>query len=389
MKQIHICHISQSAGGVEQHILGIINYCDKNKFRHTVICYNNGTLAATAREAGAEIRLVPMVREISPYQDLLSLGRIILELRKLRPHLIHAHSGKGGLFGRLAGMMSSIPVVFTPNAFSYLSQQGFKRSFLLNLERMLALTPAVMAASSTSEALRAIREVWWLPRKVTDCFPDHPSPLMFRGEMVQHFPKNEIKVLMIARLSHQKNPEMLLRVAALTREQSPDINFNILGGGYGDELGQDFFKMVAALGLTGVVKVIPWGDSAAVENELLNSDIYVSTSRYESFGIATAEAMSKGIPVVATRIDGSIDLVDHNETGFLVDLDDDGQMAERVLQLAKDHRLRKRMGAAAKNKIERCYDIQKNIKYIESLYLGLANKRFSAANLARLCRIVN
>ena len=123
--------------------------------------------------------------------------------------------------------------------------------------------------------------------------------------------------------------------------------------------------------LENVVQIKPWTDSIGVEQELLGSDIYVSTSRYESFGYTTAEAMEKGLPIIATNIDGSIDLVEHGQTGYLLAVDDDEQMAAYSIRLAADCQLRQRLGEAGRERIIKLFDIKKNIGAIESIYYDL------------------
>ena len=85
MNQIHICHIVESAGGgVETYILNLLRHCSRRTFQHTVVCWKNGTLGITAKQAGAEVIMLPMVREISPLRDSLSLLRVISVLWKIQ-----------------------------------------------------------------------------------------------------------------------------------------------------------------------------------------------------------------------------------------------------------------------------------------------------------------
>ena len=95
MKPIHVCHISQSSGGVETYILSIINNTCNTKFIHTVICWKNGTLANNAKNASAGVILLPMVGYMALFKDFISLLRILYAIKNLKPDVIHAHSGKG------------------------------------------------------------------------------------------------------------------------------------------------------------------------------------------------------------------------------------------------------------------------------------------------------
>jgi glycosyltransferase involved in cell wall biosynthesis len=366
---INICHITQSAGGVETYILNILQFCNPKRFRHSIICYENGTLAQEARSLGVEVILVPMMRQFCLSQDLSTMVKVISELRRDLPDVIHCHSGKGGIYGRLAGTILGIPVVFTPHAFSYLGQKGVKKDFILLVEKLMAFTPCLLVGSSPSESKRAIAEVGWKPRKVTDKFP---NSVVVGKRIVHHRKKEKIKVLMIGRLSYQKNPEMLLRVARKVKKQHRDISFTIMGAGYGDELGPSFLTLCEELYVESIVQIIKWASKDEVEKELLGSDIYISTSRYESFGFVTAEAMAMGLPVIATKVDGSIDLVEDGKTGFLVNIDDDNEMANNIITLSNEPVLRQKMGTSGRKRVYRYYDITKNIKEVEKIYYNIS-----------------
>jgi glycosyltransferase involved in cell wall biosynthesis len=365
---IHVCHISLSAGGVETYIINLLRHTDRAKFRHSVICYTDGTLAVAARNAGAHVIMVPMVREIAPLRDLLSCVRVLLVVSRLKPDIIHAHSGKGGILGRLVGVILGIPVAFTPNAFSYLGQRGARRALVVSVERLFALLPCFLVASSPSEAKRAIEEVGWKPERVTATFSN--SVEVQRGQ-VEHSPKDNLGVLTVGRLCYQKNPEMLLRAARIVKARSDSITFTVIGAGYSDELGRKIAGLIEDFNLADVVHVKPWVDSALVEQEMLESDIYVTTSRYESFGFATAEAMVKGLPVVATNIDGSVDLVEDGKSGYLVDVDDDEAMALCICRLAADSDLRMGMGAMGRERIKTLFNIRTNAPRLEAIYSSL------------------
>lgn len=365
---IHICHISQSAGGVETYIGNIIRSTRKEQFRHTVICYTNGTLSETARELGAEVVLVPMFREISFLQDLVSLGKVLSAVRDLKPDVIHAHSGKGGIFGRLTGLFLGVPVIFTPNAFSYLKYQGVKRYPILTIEKVLSYAPCLLVAATESEARRAITEVGWRPEKVTRIFP---NSIEMGSRRVNHRNKKGINVLMLGRLCYQKNPEMFLRIADLVRSYRPNITFTILGAGYGDELIDFLMTFIKDRGLEQTVVIKPWSDLVSYKNYLLSCDIYVSTSRYEGLAITLLDAMEAGMPVVSTMVDGAMDIIRDGENGYLVEVDNDEQMANYIIKLADDYILRARIGQSARETIVGFYNIRKNICNLEQLYLAL------------------
>ena len=102
---------------------------------------------------------------------------------------------------------------------------------------------------------------------------------------------------------------------------------------------------------------------------LLNAvDMVLVPSRWEGFGLAAAEAMAAGRPVVATRVAGLEDLIDHGQTGLLIERGSVVALAEAIVQLAGDAGLRERLGAAARRHVATHYPIGRNIAAYERLY---------------------
>jgi len=110
-------------------------------------------------------------------------------------------------------------------------------------------------------------------------------------------------------------------------------------------------------------------------------DIFVLTSRYESFGYVTCEAMAMGKPVVATNVSGSNELVVHGVTGYLVDVADAQGLAGAFDNLAADWKLRRRMGEAGRARARKHYDLRRMIQDVEQIYreLFLGDMKFAAA----------
>jgi glycosyltransferase involved in cell wall biosynthesis len=312
-----------------------------------------------------------MVREISPFGDFASLVKLLPVIRRLRPDIIHAHSGKGGIFGRLCGTLLGSPVVFTPHGFSYLGQNGFRRWIVLGIEKVLTCFAALLMATSPSEGKRAVTEVGWCQGKVSVKFP---NSIEISGDTVKHNARKTARIIMVNRLSYQKNPQMALRVARLVADHTSSIRFIVLGAGYGDECGSSVAELMLNLRLAKIVSFREWCDPTGVTQELLRSDIFISTSRYEGLPYTVLEAMEKGLPVVATRIDGVVDLVEHGQTGFLTEIDDDATMAGHIMRLAADANLRRKLGQAGKEKIKNLFNIDKNIKKLEEIYYSLIHQ---------------
>ncbi len=360
--KITICHISQSAGGVETYINEIISNTSK-KFNHIVICGNNGTLYKTAHYIGAKVIFIKMVREISLFKDLLTLIRIIAVIIKIKPNILHVHSGKGGFWGRIAGLILGIPTIFTPNAFSHLGLTSGKKKFILTVEKVLSNKGIYFVGASNSECIRAINEIGWKENKVFNIFP---NSITVSSNILLKKDNKKIDVILVGRMTYQKNPELFLEIVNKIVAQNNKIRFCWIGSGYGDELGKIIRQKIVDLKLGDKIMIKPWTTKQEVIKVLSESHIYLSTSRYEGLPFVLLEAMDNFMPLVVSNVDGNRDVVSQGVNGYLCNSVDD--YIEAILLLSSNESLRTSLGNNSKKLLLEKFNIKKNIKNLESIY---------------------
>jgi glycosyltransferase involved in cell wall biosynthesis len=181
-------------------------------------------------------------------------------------------------------------------------------------------------------------------------------------------------VVSVGRIAAMKGAPELLEVARRVLERQPSVQFALIGKG---QLLEELSERARALGIDERVRFMGYVDD--VTSALAASDVYLSTSRYEGFGIAVLEAMATGLPVVGTKIDGLLDLVVDGETGVLVALDDIQGYADGVCVLTEDAGKRVSMGTAARRRAEQEFDVSVTVRRYESLYLELSARRRSVS----------
>ena len=101
------------------------------------------------------------------------------------------------------------------------------------------------------------------------------------------------------------------------------------------------------------------------------TDIVIMPSLRESFGLAALEAMAMKLPVIASRIGGLEEVVEHEKTGLLVAPGDAAALAEAILRLAENPEMGKKMGEAGRRRVERCFGLESTVRRIEELYFDL------------------
>lgn len=192
------------------------------------------------------------------------------------------------------------------------------------------------------------------------------NPLSFICE--QPSALNEKTVVSTGRLDHMKNFSSLVNVFAKVSERHPDWKLEIYGDGYEMKSLQ---SQVSQLGLDNTVFLKGFTDD--VQGVLRKASIFAFTSLSEGFGMSLLEAMECGLPVVSYDCpQGPREIIKDGEDGYLIPLNDEGLMVDRICKLIEDQELRKTMGRAAKMKAQ-SYQVEPIIDRWMSLFSELLN----------------
>lgn len=170
---------------------------------------------------------------------------------------------------------------------------------------------------------------------------------------------NEVVALYVGALRKVKGADLLAEIARLTYEIDQSVRFLVVGPGDPKEFGLERLPNIICTGS------IPPSDALAIYR---HCDIFILPSRSEGRPNALLEAMASGVPVVATRLPGVLEVVT-DESGILVDIEDTSALAEGICRLAKDHHSRKAMGRKARERIaELSIDWQSSAKTYLRIY---------------------
>ena len=269
--------------------------------------------------------------------DIVSVFRLLIELFRERPDIVHLHSSKAAALGRIAARCLGITArtIYSPHGFAFLKEDisPLKIKLFLLIERMLHATGGHIVACSKSELryarmllLRAERTS--LVENAVKLDEFHLGGRRRAGE--------QVVVCTSARVTYQKAPWCFTRLAQQLSGTSK-ARFVWFGDGEADAL--DNWIDRDAVELSG------WIPAAELRRRLLQCDIFVLPSLWEGMPIALIEAQAAGLPAVASRIVGNRDVIVHGVTGFLAN--DDEELAHYTHRLIDDAELRQRMGAAA------------------------------------------
>ena len=188
--------------------------------------------------------------------------------------------------------------------------------------------------------------------------------------------RNETKTLrvgMLGELSRVKGQKEFVHAAAMIAGQRKDVEFIIAGrdNSAEGEYRRELMQSIESAGLAERISVIE--SRIDVPEFLSQLDVFVSASSSEAFGLAIAEAMAAGVPVVATASDGAREIITDSETGRLVPVGDVDQLARRIGELLGDSGERKRLADNARNKAGEDFSLARMIAETEAVYSRVLN----------------
>ncbi len=339
MRILHL--LEPSTGGVAVHVADLVRAQVAAGDSVAAVVADRDGIAERLRAAGADVATAPWQPEITQTgSDVRVLRMLVPTIRAVRPDVVHTHSNKAGVLGRLAARVAGVPVVHSAHGFAFLSQaarprrgQRARRALTLGIERALAPLTAVIVCVSDWERREALAARVARPDRLVTVYNgvDLPGAATADPRIVALRATGPL-VGYLARLEIGKGP--LLFLDAVERAEA---NAVVIGD------GPDAATVRAR---SGEVPVLPFPGTA--QPALAALDVYVAPSYWEALGIGALEAMAAGLPVVATAVGGLCEVVVHGETGLLVAPDDAVALAAAIGRLVGDPDLRARMGAAGR-----------------------------------------
>lgn len=182
--------------------------------------------------------------------------------------------------------------------------------------------------------------------------------------------KKKNRIVSVARITKQKNPEMLIRAFKKFHLTHPDYTLTMYGNGEDRDYVLD---LIEKEGLSSFIS-LP-GAKSDIWDEIANAKCFVMTSWYEGMPNALLEAMCLGLPCVSTKVSGAVDLIKSGENGILVDLDDDKSFAESLSKIINDEDYALSLGTKATE----IYNIL-DVKTISRQWIEYLNKMITAYN---------
>lgn len=377
-------------GGAQDNTLLTVEHLDKEKYDVTLLSSPGGSWVGRAQSI-PNVRVVlntKLQRRIHPISDLVAVWMIYRHLRREQYDIVHTHSSKPGVLGRIAAWIAGVPiVVHTIHGFPFNDyMNGITRRFFILLEKLASMCARKLITVSNLNQQKAIELKLASPEKFVNIYSGidlghfAKEVSIARKKEELGIPDNHFVVGTVGRLSPQKAPHYFIKAVASVVRDIPNVTCLLAGDG---ELRPGLEKLANELGLRSNIRFL--GERNDIPEVLSVLDVFVLSSLWEGLGRALTEAMAMAKPVVATAVEGVPELVNDHHTGILTPPKDSISLAEGIKELLCDRKLAKKLGQNAQQKVLRDFSVETMIEKIDDLYDQLINQRFYAKGCGGYC----
>jgi glycosyltransferase involved in cell wall biosynthesis len=341
------------------------------------------SMSYVTEELGVEVvALGELHREVSPFYDPVAVRRLVQEIRRVRPHILHTHTAKAGAVGRAAALLAGDarpPVVVHTfhghvlrGYFDPIRTQLFReteRALARHTTRLIAVGPQVRddlvsLGVAPAEKFSIIR-----------LGIDLDSRILAQDRRTEYrrlfgIPDDRFVVGWIGRMTAIKRVPDILTSFKLLLERGVDATLCLVGDGPDREPAEFQAKDL------GIARhVISIGYQRDVSPYYALFDAFVLPSANEGTPVVAIEALAAGRPVVATRVGGVPDVVTDGEDGYLVDVGDVQAIAAALERLARDPELRRSFGDRGRELVVPRYRVERLVDDVDALYRELLTQQ--------------
>lgn len=368
----HVWRLSTS-GGVPVVVRQLLHGLDPARFEQHVVSHRPDDPADGLDQLPATVTLhtLGVIGSPSVPARLRSAGRLARVVRSIDPDVVHTHSG---IASNLLPWRTFVDRARTPSVLEVHDAGGTGRvsggtDRLETLAmRRLRMTPLVHSSAVADDvARRTGRRPDPIPLGIDVAAFARDDAARARWRRGHGFVEDDVVVLYVARIVPTKNVPRFLDLAAVVSDTRATARFVVVGGG--DVESANGQARARGLGPPAVRIAGYEPDLAAAYS---GADVFVSTSEYEGFGIALVEAMAASLPVVSTRVGGTVDVVVDGVTGRLVDTDD--ELVAAVTGLVDDPSLRDAWGTAGRARAAARFAATRFVADVGDLYERLATR---------------
>jgi len=382
MKKIKVLHIITRLilGGAQENTIFTVCGLNKSDYYKVELATGppigpEGSLIEEAEKRGIKLTIIPhMRREINFFRDLLAFIELYLLIKKGKYTIIHTHSSKAGILGRLAARIAGVKIIIHSvhglPFFEY--QNGFLNYVYILCERFAALFTDRLISVCDAMARKAI---------AAGVAKEDKFRTIYSGMELEHYYNSDVSIAEkqkelnldpdvpvvgnISRLFEFKGHNYLLEAASRVVEVFPEAKFLLVGDGI---LRDRLIRQAEDLKIRDNIVFTGLVERKEIPKLISVMDVVVHTSLREGLPRVLTEALAMAKPVIAFEIDGMPEIIKDGENGYLIPPKDSIKLADSIIHLLKDKEKARRMGKAGRGMVNPAFELEVMVERISDVY---------------------
>lgn len=366
-----------NVGGPSRHVVHLVDGLDAYGYETRLVVGSPESAEGSMLRLAAEKQIQPHIvvgldRPVALLRDFAAFQQIVREIRLFKPHVVHTHTAKAGILGRLAAVLCGVPVIFHTfhghvfsGYFSPLLSQlivGLERFLVGFSDRLITLTPGLKEDISQRFKLTESQKIEVVPLGL-----DLRKNLFISRKSTNwraRFGLDQDVFLagIVARLVPVKNHAMLIKTVADLVVQIPELHLAVVGGG---ELEGSLRALASSLGVADRIHFC--GIVNEIEEVYADLDLLVLSSKNEGTPVVLIEALASGCPVAATRVGGIPEVLNEGRFGCLLSTDP-AIFTRELGELVRSGSSRLSVPTEIRKKMAETYSVDTLVKRIDLLY---------------------
>jgi glycosyltransferase involved in cell wall biosynthesis len=386
-KKIKVVHLSNHEISLKVHSRNQMIFLANRGYDVSIIC-NPGDFFTTDMTTpdGIFVKAIPFPSKIAPFQDALTFYRLWRYMRQKRFHIVHTHTIKPGLLGRLAAWLAGVPVLMhTVHGFYFHDLMPARTIKLYStVERIGAICSDLILSQNREDINRAINMKICHPAKIkylgNGIDIDRFHPRRITAELVKSkrdelgIQPNRKIVCQIARLVDHKGYEDFLESAKILKAKNFPATFLAIGQRHYKKGAIDLCRMIKDMNLEGYVRFL--GERDDIPDLMAVVDLIVLASwGVEGIPRVIMECAAMGKAAVVTNIRGNREAVLHGKTGYLVPPRDPKSLAEAIETFLKSPENSRKMGLFARKRAKEIFDERNYFEKTDQFYRQLLRRK--------------